>query len=159
MPWSIKYHLLNDLIADIWWCGVIIQPLRSICLPFWTAFYSVSKSVRSTAAALFPSVTLIFELRDKKITVFFVFAALFQRNQGQQDGRVEVEGTAGGPALTDRWMRTRAGEHFFSALWSMADDWFYPKKKKKGKKMPDRCYRREIQVTNDSVLEPPRVEG
>lgn len=133
MPSSIKYHLLNNLIADIWWCGVIIQPLRSICLPLRTTFYSVWKSVRSTVAALFPSVTLIFELRDTKITVFFVFAALFQCNQGQQDGRVKVEGTAGGPLLTDQWMRTRAGEHFFLHFdqWQMTDS--IKKKKKRGK--------------------------
>lgn len=93
MPSSIKYHLLNNLIADIWWCEVIIQPLRRLCLPLRSAFYSVWKSVRSTVAALFPSVTLIFELWDTKISVFFVFAALFQCNQGQQDERVEVEET------------------------------------------------------------------
>lgn len=94
MPLSIQYHLLNNLI-DIWWCGVIIQPLRSICLPLWTAFYSV----------------------------FFVFAALFQCNQGQQDGKVGVVETAGGPALTNRWMRTRARENFFLHFdqWQMTD--------------------------------------
>lgn len=139
MPSSIQYHFLNNLIANIWWCRVIIQPLRSICLPSRTAFYSVWKSVRSTAAAPFPSITLIFELRDTKITVFFVFAALFQCNQGQQDRRVEVEETAGGPALTDRWMRTRAGEHFFLHFdqWQKTDSI----KKKKGK----RC---QTDVTN-----------
>lgn len=137
MPSSTQYHLHNNLIADIWWCGVIIQPLRSICLPSRNAFYSVWKSVRSTAAAPFPSVTLIFELRDMKTTVFFVFAALFQCNQGQQDGRVEVEETAGGPALTDRWMRTRAGEHFFLHFdqWQMTDSIKKKKKEKDARQM------------------------
>lgn len=126
MPPYIQYHLLNNLIG-ILWCGVIIQPLRSICLPLQTAFYSV----------------------------FFVFVHYFSVTKGS---RMEKW----------RWRRQREGR-----LWQ-ADEWEPEPEStffctlingrwlilsKKGKKMPDRCYRWEIQVTNDSVWEPPWVEG